>query len=63
MDFIKVKDVSEMTSLSPSAIYSLAKQGRIPHYKMASSLRFVKSEVTAWLADAKNGFSKKSAAV
>jgi excisionase family DNA binding protein len=44
-----LEDCSEWIKRSPSTIYKLTSQRRIPHFKNGKRLLFKKSEVLAWL--------------
>jgi len=42
-------EVAELTGFSGKHIYDLAKRGRIPHYRIGSSIRFDLVKIRAWL--------------
>lgn len=46
---LRLKDVCESLSLSPSTLYRLAEAGKVPCYKIGGALRFKGAEVDAWL--------------
>lgn len=41
--------IAELTGWSRKHIYDLAKRGRIPHYRIGSSVKFDLNKVKAWL--------------
>ena len=55
MEFIKIKDVSELLGVSEQSIYKWMKnkQDPIPHYNKTGSLRFDKDEIVKWFKDKK----------
>ena len=49
MDFIKIKEATEITSLSKSSIYQLCKEEAIPHFKIAGNIRFNREKLQKWV--------------
>jgi excisionase family DNA binding protein len=43
--------IAELIGWSRKHIYDLAKRGRIPHYRVGSSIKFDLIKVKAWLDD------------
>ena len=50
-DLLSAKEVAKMLSLSVKTVYSYAHRGLIPHVRIQSSVRFLKSEILAWVAE------------
>lgn len=50
-EMICVEDASRLLHLSPSRIYALVQEGRIPCYKPGRNLLFLPSELRRWLTD------------
>lgn len=50
MKILTVKEVSELLKIKPSTVYAWAEQRKIPCHKINGVLRFVESDVLAWLA-------------
>lgn len=46
---LTVAELAEITSLSSKQIYSLIKRGALPHYRIASSVRFDPKRTADWL--------------
>jgi excisionase family DNA binding protein len=51
MKILTVKEVSALLKIEPSTVYAWAEQRKIPFCKINGALRFVESDVLAWLAD------------
>ncbi|CAG0955488.1 hypothetical protein METP3_00468 [Methanosarcinales archaeon] len=49
MQYLTVKQVSELLQLSPSTVYSWAESGKIPSYKINGSIRFSREEIEEWI--------------
>ncbi|MCC8039340.1 MAG: helix-turn-helix domain-containing protein [Bacteroidales bacterium] len=43
-----IDEASELLHLAKSTIYTLTRQGRIPHYRPGKHLQFRRSELMAW---------------
>jgi excisionase family DNA binding protein len=48
MEVMTVKEVAEYLKMKPVTIYKLAKEGRIPAFKVASFWRFNKDLIEKW---------------
>jgi excisionase family DNA binding protein len=47
---LKVKDVAELLDVSTDVIYSMVKQGKIPHFVVGNRLiRFQESTIEQWM--------------
>ena len=46
---ITATEAAQLTGLARRTIYALAEQGRIPHYRIGSALRFDPVELAEWL--------------
>jgi excisionase family DNA binding protein len=46
---MKVKELAPMLDMSPTKLYNLARDGRIPSYRIAGSVRFDPHAVAVWL--------------
>jgi len=51
--FLNVKEVATYLALKASTVYSLAKEKKIPHYRINRQIRFKKSEIDEWMAERK----------
>ncbi len=54
MGFVKIKEATEITSLSKSAIYQLCKDKEIPHYNIAGNIRFDREKLESWVREQEN---------
>jgi excisionase family DNA binding protein len=59
IDILTVKEVAAYLKMKPVTIYKLAKEGRIPAFKVASFWRFKKDLIEKWASEE----SKKNLAV
>jgi len=50
-EIMTVKEVASYLKMKPVTIYKLAKEGRIPAFRVASFWRFKKDLIDKWLAD------------
>jgi len=57
-EIMTVKEVAAYLKMKPVTIYKLAKEGKIPAFRVASFWRFKKDLIDKWLSDA----SKKNLA-
>jgi len=48
-EIMTVKDVADYLKMKPVTIYKLAKQGKIPAFRVASFWRFKKDLIDKWL--------------
>ena len=46
---LDVQQVAAYLSVSTQLIYVLSREGRIPHYRIGSLLRYRRDEIDAWL--------------
>jgi len=46
---MKVKELALMLDMSPTKLYNLAREGRIPSYRIAGSIRFDPHAAAEWL--------------
>jgi excisionase family DNA binding protein len=51
LEIMTVKDVAVYLKMKPVTIYKLAKEGRIPAFRVASFWRFKKDLIDKWLSD------------
>ncbi|HDQ26600.1 MAG TPA: DNA-binding protein [bacterium] len=51
-EIMTVKEVALYLKMKPVTIYKLAKEGRIPAFKVASFWRFKRGLIDRWLAEA-----------
>ena len=51
LEIMTVKDVAAYLKMKPVTIYKLAKEGRIPAFRVASFWRFKKDLIDKWLSD------------
>lgn len=50
-EVLTVKEVSELLKIHESTIYKMAKEGRIPAFRLASEWRFLKDQIVHWIAE------------
>lgn len=51
LEMLTVKEVAEYLKMKPVTIYKLAKEGRIPAFKVASFWRFKRDLIEKWAVD------------
>lgn len=51
--FIDIRQVAQLTGISPSSLYKLTSAGLIPHYKPTGKLLFKREEILAWVEQGK----------
>lgn len=51
LEIMTVKEVAAYLKMKPVTIYKLAKEGRIPAFRVASFWRFKKDLIDKWLGD------------
>jgi excisionase family DNA binding protein len=51
LEMMTVKEVADYLKMKPVTIYKLAKEGRIPAFKVASFWRFKKDLIEKWAVD------------
>ena len=51
LEIMTVKEVAVYLKMKPVTIYKLAKEGRIPAFRVASFWRFKKDLIDKWLSD------------
>lgn len=51
LEMMTVKEVAEYLKMKPVTIYKLAKEGKIPAFKVASFWRFKKDLIERWAID------------
>lgn len=54
-ELLTAKEVEELLRIDVKTIYSYVQRGLIPYVRIQSNLRFVKSEVLAWVAEHRSG--------
>jgi excisionase family DNA binding protein len=50
-EVLTVKEVSELLKTHESTIYKMAKDGRIPAFRLGSEWRFLKDLIVHWIAE------------
>ena len=50
-ELLTAKEVEELLKIDVKTIYGYVQKGLIPYVRIQSNLRFVKSDVVAWLAE------------
>lgn len=50
-EIMTVKEVASYLKMKPVTIYKLAKEGKIPAFRVASFWRFKKDLIDKWLSD------------
>lgn len=51
LEMMTVKEVADYLKMKPVTIYKLAKEGKIPAFKVASFWRFKKDLIEKWAVD------------
>jgi excisionase family DNA binding protein len=51
LEMLTVKEVAEYLKMKPVTIYKLAKEGKIPAFKVASFWRFKRDLIEKWAVD------------
>lgn len=54
-ELLTAKEVEELVRIDVKTIYGYVQKGLIPYVRIQSNLRFLKSEVLAWVADHRSG--------
>lgn len=54
-DTLTAQEVAAMLRLAPGTIYSLARDGKIPHFKILSAIRFSRTAVEDWWRSCSRG--------
>ena len=54
-ELLTAKEVEELLRIDVKTIYNYVQRGLIPYVRIQSNLRFVKSEVLAWVAEHRSG--------
>jgi predicted DNA-binding transcriptional regulator AlpA len=57
-ELLTAKEVEELLRIDVKTIYGYVQRGLIPYVRIQSNLRFVKSEVLAWVAEHRSGGTK-----
>jgi excisionase family DNA binding protein len=56
---LTILEVAEMLKVSDKTVYSMAKQGVIPAFKVGNQWRFRKGDIENWMQDQIDDNSKK----
>lgn len=59
MNVLTVKELSALLRVSRSKIYAMSSAGELPVFEVGGSLRFVESEIVAWIASQRRGVPEK----
>jgi excisionase family DNA binding protein len=54
-ELLTAKEVEELLRIDVKTIYGYVQRGLIPYVRIQSNLRFVKSDVLAWVAEHRSG--------
>jgi len=54
-ELLTAKEVEELVRIDVKTIYSYVQRGLIPYVRIQSNLRFLRSEVLAWVAEHRSG--------
>ena len=57
-DILTVKELSDLLRLHPTTVYKLARQGKIPSFRVGNEWRFRKDAIMRWLSEKSEGASK-----
>lgn len=50
-DILSVDEMGEVLGVSRSQIYNMVNRDQIPYVRVGSRVRFIKSQIEAWLSD------------
>jgi excisionase family DNA binding protein len=50
-EILTVKEICELLQLHQATVYKLAKEGRIPAFRIGSDWRFQKDQIVHWIAE------------
>lgn len=59
-ELLTAKEVEELVRIDVKTIYSYAQRGLMPYVRIQSNLRFVKSEILAWVAEHRSSQTRSS---
>ena len=62
MTLLKVKQVAERLNLSPSKVYELIDEEKLPHYRIGGTLRVSDVHLAEFLASNEHGTGEKAKA-
>ncbi|MNS17046.1 Helix-turn-helix domain protein [compost metagenome] len=54
MKIIKADEVATMLATTPSHIYALARQNKIPYVRVGRLVRFEEAQIFAWMVEQRN---------
>jgi excisionase family DNA binding protein len=57
---LTAREVAELLGFAAGTIVDWAEQGRLPHFKLGSALRFRESEIVEWIEAQRRGPSLAS---
>lgn len=50
-DILNIDDVAKLLGIAKSGVYNLAKEGKIPAFKIAGTWRFSRQTVEKWVGE------------
>jgi excisionase family DNA binding protein len=50
-EILTVKEICELLQLHQATVYKLAKEGRIPAFRIGSDWRFQRDQIVHWIAE------------
>jgi len=53
--WLTIKDIATHYNIKPSTIYKWVREGKIPHFRICSLIRFKSEEVAEWIEKHKKG--------
>jgi excisionase family DNA binding protein len=56
-EILTVKDICSLLRVHYSTVYKLAKDGRIPGFRVGTDWRFRRDVIERWIAEATEGFT------
>ena len=54
-DILTVKEISDLLRLHPATVYRLARQGKIPSFRIGSEWRFRRDVIERWMTEQSMG--------
>lgn len=50
-DILTIDEMGEILGISRSQVYNMVNRDQIPYVRVGSRVRFIKSQIEAWLSD------------
>ncbi len=53
-EVLKIKDVAELLKVGEKTVYSMARTGELPAFKVRGQWRFSRKDINSWIEQQKN---------